>query len=91
MREITNTEITQFLGFASDSIKKLSSPKNSKKEHWSKVPIPRLWKQLRIEMYELEEAISTGEVKNIINECKDVINISFFIWWNCVNAVRIRE
>lgn len=63
--------------FAEGMINKLS--RNSHKAHWSEASIGYLFKRLQEEVQELAEAIESGDVERIIDECRDCGNFYMMI------------
>lgn len=55
---------------------------NDHKGGWEQTSIPVLFKRLREELHELEQAISTEPELNIMMEAADVANFAMMIAWN---------
>ena len=81
MQRITEAERKRFHKIVDDCIDKLNSTKNSKKEHWSKITIPKLQKYINVENAELDCTMVDFPyyLSNVENEVFDIINYSLFI------------
>lgn len=72
---ITPEEKTRFKKIHDNSTEKLETPKNNKKEHWSKSSCEHLLKRFNEESIELNEAVAEGlSIEDIESEIKDCIN-----------------
>ncbi|MDA3809632.1 MAG: hypothetical protein PF518_04800 [Spirochaetaceae bacterium] len=80
-KRITDEEIFRFSYYCSQAVAKLETPKNSGKEHWLNQSMVYLNKRLREEENEFREAFMTGQSKDdMIDELKDIINLSLMLW-----------
>ena len=85
-KRITDEEIFRFSLYCSLSVAKLETPKNRNKDHWSTESLVYLNRRLEEEKTEFREAFMSGKSKaDMIDELKDIINISLMIWDNLEN------
>jgi hypothetical protein len=83
---ITGNEKRRFISYFLKSVKKLESPKNKNKDHWSTQSLVYLSKRLREEENEFREAFMRGHCKSdMIDELKDIINFALMLWDNLEN------
>lgn len=79
MARITDKERKEFHELLDFSIRKLDSPKNANKNHWSELSFNELQKMGMIEAHELELAVLQRDPKAMIDECDDIINFALFL------------
>ena len=82
MPRITEIERKKFHSILDSAIDKMNRPKNANKEHWSMIPVYKLFKLLDIEVKELDLEVAFGCTHNTLEECYDVINIAMMIAYN---------
>lgn len=87
-KRITFDEILRFAHYHAHAIDKLESPKNKNKEHWLDQSIVHLNRRLEEEKTEFREAFMEGKSKDdMIDELKDIINLSLMIWDKLENNI----
>jgi NTP pyrophosphatase (non-canonical NTP hydrolase) len=80
-KRIADEETLRFTYYFIFALEKLESPKNKNKEHWFDQSLVYLNRRLEEEKTEFREAFMEGKSKeDMIDELKDIINLSLMIW-----------
>lgn len=79
LQRLKTEEIQRFYSYLEDALEKLESDKNVNKPHWDTMSREEIMSLLEIEVKELAHTVQYGRDVDIVNECKDVINLALFM------------